>query len=232
MLCHPGITRRDWCTLPEQETSYRRNSPARHALNCRVCQECNLSFVKYLKWISKQRSPWSASVHKTSMDLCRAKVKVHAIVEDYWSFPFAVPCPNMHSSTVIDCIQRLLYLSQIMCIQIEVIICIEGTTVLSAWSWCSNEQLHPISSNRESERYHSITPKAVTLALTSRQLNVSARERVLPDALHSIRSLLCTSTNAAPHEIFRLGPTISKPHGLPTCLMSPGKVFLSLRSFY
>jgi len=119
----------------------------------------------------------------------------------------------MHSSTVIDCIQRLLYLSQIMCIQIEVIICIEGTTVLSAWSWCSNEQLHPISSNRESERYHSITPKAVTLALTSRQLNVSARERVLPDALHSIRSLLCTSTNAAPHEIFRLGPTISKPHG-------------------
>ena len=46
--------------------------------------------------------------------------------------------------------------------------------------------------------------KSVTLALQSLGLPQSCWQDVLPDALHSIRSLLCTSTNATPHERFLL----------------------------
>jgi len=52
----------------------------------------------------------------------------------------------------------------------------------------------------DSERYNGIIWSAVRLALASRKLSVTQWECVLPDALHSIRSLLCTATNATPHE--------------------------------
>ena len=49
----------------------------------------------------------------------------------------------------------------------------------------------------------------------------------MPDALHSIRSLLCTSTNATLHELFFSGDRRS-PNGksLPAWLSRPGPVFL------
>ena len=50
------------------------------------------------------------------------------------------------------------------------------------------------------ERYNGIVWKSISLALKSRKLPLSAWENVLPDALHSIRSLLCTATNCTPHE--------------------------------
>jgi len=43
---------------------------------------------------------------------------------------------------------------------------------------------------------------AVKLALKTRSLPISQWETVLPEALHSIRLLLCTSTNSTPHERF------------------------------
>ena len=53
--------------------------------------------------------------------------------------------------------------------------------------------------NGQVERYNGIMWKAVNLALKSRRLKVTQWELVLPDALHSIRTLLCTST-CTPHE--------------------------------
>ena len=65
------------------------------------------------------------------------------------------------------------------------------------------------------------------LMLHSRQLPEEAWETVLQDALHSTRSLLCTSTNSTPHDRFfsfqrksMLGPS------LPHWLITPGPVLL------
>ena len=52
-------------------------------------------------------------------------------------------------------------------------------------------------------------------------------ETVLPEVLHSIRSLLCTATNATPHErLFSYQRRTHSGHSLPTWLSMPGPVLL------
>ena len=54
--------------------------------------------------------------------------------------------------------------------------------------------------NGQCEKYNGTIWKAVQAALKSRNLPLTHLEVVLQDALHSIRSLLCTSINCTPHE--------------------------------
>ena len=65
------------------------------------------------------------------------------------------------------------------------------------------------------------------LALKSKDLQISDWETVLPDALHAIRSLLCTSINATPHEKFFIHPRRTcTGSSMPSWLLSPGPVWL------
>uniref|UniRef100_UPI00358F2A4C uncharacterized protein n=1 Tax=Myxine glutinosa TaxID=7769 RepID=UPI00358F2A4C len=50
------------------------------------------------------------------------------------------------------------------------------------------------------ERYNGIIWRVVTMALRTRGMTSNMWEHVLLEALHAIRSLLCTATNATPHE--------------------------------
>ena len=52
------------------------------------------------------------------------------------------------------------------------------------------------------ERYIGVIWRTIRLALKSRGLDIAKWELVLPGVLHFQRSLLCTSTNATPHELF------------------------------
>ena len=54
--------------------------------------------------------------------------------------------------------------------------------------------------NGQCERYNGVTWKTILAALKSRKLPTTHWEAVLLDALHSIRSLVCTSTNCTPHK--------------------------------
>ena len=50
---------------------------------------------------------------------------------------------------------------------------------------------------------------------------------MLPDALHSIRSLLSTATNCTPHErMFTYRRQSSSGNSVPTWLMTPGTVLM------
>lgn len=81
--------------------------------------------------------------------------------------------------------------------------------------------------NGQVERYNGIIWKAVTLALKSRGLDSKRWEEVLPDVLHSIRSLLCTATNCTPHErMFLHMRTSTNGPSLPSWLTNPGTVWL------
>ena len=52
-------------------------------------------------------------------------------------------------------------------------------------------------------------------------------ERVLPDILHSIRSLLCTATNCTPHErFFNYQRRSSCGESIPSWLAEPGPVLM------
>ena len=77
------------------------------------------------------------------------------------------------------------------------------------------------------ERYNGIIWKTVRLSLKSKNLLDSQWEVVLPDALHSIRSLLSTSTNTTPHErFFSFQRRSSCGTSMPSWLHSPGPVLL------
>lgn len=81
--------------------------------------------------------------------------------------------------------------------------------------------------NGQCERYNGIIWKTITLALKSKNLPVSQWETVLLDALHSVRSLLSTATNATPHErLFNYQRKSTSGHSVPTWLATPGPVWL------
>ena len=66
------------------------------------------------------------------------------------------------------------------------------------------KQMHYLSSfwNGQAEKTLYTVWKTIQLALKTVALHPEQWEIVLLEALHSIRSLLCTATNTAPHERF------------------------------
>ena len=56
--------------------------------------------------------------------------------------------------------------------------------------------------NGQVERYVQTIWKSILLSLKTHNLPITEGEDVLPEALHSIRSLINTTTNATPHERF------------------------------
>ena len=81
--------------------------------------------------------------------------------------------------------------------------------------------------NGQAERYNGTVWKAVTLALKSKDLPSSSWELVLPDALHSVRSLLCTATNCTPHErMFNFQRKSVAGSSVPSWLAQPGPVYV------
>ena len=85
---------------------------------------------------------------------------------------------------------------------------------------------HP-TGNSQAERYIGIVWKSICLSLKSNNLPLSCWETVLPNAIHSIRSLLNTTTNATPHELFFNFHRSSRcGRSLPAWLSNPGPVML------
>lgn len=75
--------------------------------------------------------------------------------------------------------------------------------------------------NSQSERYNKVIWNSIRLAVESHNMKINAWEDVLPDALHSIRSLLCTSTNETPYEHM-----FNYRRQIPSWLCDPGPVLL------
>ena len=135
----------------------------------------------------------------------------------------------MESKTVIQCLTQLFSLFG-MCS------CIHSDNAASFTSREFLDFLHkfgiPVSRtsvynprcNGQTEIYNGIVWSAVTAALKSRNLPVTQWETVLRDALHSVRSLLCTSTNTTPHErMFAFSRRSSIGFSVPTWLSNPGQ---------
>ena len=81
--------------------------------------------------------------------------------------------------------------------------------------------------NGQVERLNGTLWKTINMALKSHNLDVSNWEHFLPQALHSIRSLLCTATNSTPHErMFAFNRRSTSGTTLPTWLTNPGIVLM------
>ena len=153
------------------------------------------------------------------------------VVDEFTQYPFAFPCSDITAATVIKC------LSQIFAV-FGLPRYVHSDRAASFMSRELKEYLHnklvatrhssPYNptGNSQVERFNGIIRRTVKLALKTRGLPVTHWENVLMDALHSIRSLLCTATNCTPHErMFSFPRRAACGPSLPSWL-TPGKVFL------
>ena len=171
---------------------------------CRVCSEVQPNFCK----------PPSAQLIKATQSFERLSVDFKGplpsstknrylltIVDEYSRFPFAFACASVDSKTVIAHFNQLLRC--LVCLR--TFIPIEGRLLRPMFLRqrgiaCSRTSVYNAPGNGRCERYNGIIWTAVKLAIKCRKLDIARWECVLPDAFHSIRSLLCTATNATPHE--------------------------------
>ena len=233
-LCHPGVTRM-YAFVRSRNLPFSVDDVRKMCRSCQVCCECKPQFNK----------PEPSKLVKATQPLERLNIDfkgelssvsgnsyILTIVDEYSRFPFAYPCKDMKTTTVIENLCKVFEVfglpayvhsdrgPSFMSKALKDFL--TGKGIASSRSTPYNPR-----GNSQVERYNGVVWKAVTLALRSRKLPISSWEQVLPDALHSIRSLLCTSTNATPHErMFPFERRSATGHSVPTFLSEPGPVLL------
>ena len=233
-LSHPGVTRM-LHFVRSKNLPYSTNEVKKVCSSCRMCAELKPRFHK----------PPMGTLIKSTQPMERLNIDFKGplpsstpnkyfltIIDEYSRFPFVYPCSNISSQTVIKCLNQLFSL----CGTPSYIHSDRGASFLSneMKEYLSQKGIatsrttpyHPIG-NSQCERYNGIVWKSIQLTLKSHSLPDSQWEMVLPDALHSIRSLLSTATNTIPHErFFGYQRRSSCGSSIPSWLSTPGPVML------
>ena len=174
----------------------------------KICAELKPQFYRRPpEQLIKSLRPWD----RISIDFkgpLSGKPKYMLIVVDQFSgFSFAFPCSNMTTETVI---QRL---SELFCLfgyplyvhsnRGASFMSQELKRYLTERGIASNKTMpyHP-TGNAQCERINQTIWRTVKLILRTCKESENCWEAVLPEALHAVRSLLRTATNATPHEHF------------------------------
>ena len=206
-LCHPGVTRMlhfvKVRNLPFSVEDVRQIT--------RDCQICAHNKPKFQKSSNTHLIKATQPFERLSVDFKgplpsnNKNIYLLDIIDEYSRFPFAFPCPDTKSSTVISCFNQLFSMfgmpsfihtdqgSAFMSHELKQYLL--SKNVATSRSTPYNPQC-----NGQVEKLNDTLWRSITMALQSRGLPQSNWQDVLPDALHSIRSLLCTATNTTPHE--------------------------------
>ncbi len=154
------------------------------------------------------------------------------IIDEYSRFPFAFPCSNFESKTVIKCLTELFAIfgtpGYIHSDNGPSLISEELKSFLLAHGIAtSNSAVYNPQGNGQCERYNGIIWRTIELSLHTKGLETAYWEEVLQESLHCIRTLLCTSTNETPHErLFSFQRQSATGSSLPSWLLNKGSVLL------
>lgn len=174
---------------------------------CSICAQLKPRFYKQKGTLIKATSPFERLNidFKGPLPSLTKNRYLLTIVDEFSRFPFAFPCKDVTSSTVIECLRQLFYLFGIPCyihsdrgsssISKELKSFLTSLGIATSRTTPYNPQ-----GNGQVERYNGIIWKTVSLALKSKNMEQGEWEAVLADSLHAIRTLLCTATNETPHE--------------------------------
>ena len=233
-LCCPGVTRL-WHYVRTKNLPYSLEDVKWCCSNCDTCAEVRPQFfaqshqqlVKAMQPMERLNIDFKGPLPTASRNLFFL-----CVIDEYSRYPFVFPCADTSATTVIGCLEKLFSLfgtcnfvhsdrgSAFSSKQLKDYLLRKGIASSHTTPY------HP-QGNSQCERYNGIVWKAVRSALKTRNLSVKKWEKVLPVALDSIRTLLCTSTGESPHSRF-FGFTRRSHHGssLPDWLSKPGPVFL------
>jgi hypothetical protein len=233
-LCHPGITRM-LHFVRSRNLPYSVDDVKDTISNCSICAELKPKFFQppLFKLIKATQPFERISVDfKGPLPSVSHNKYILTIIDEYSRFPFAFPCSDMTSQTLIRCFCQLFSLfgmpSYVHSDRGASFLSTELTDFLHRKGIAtSRTTAYNPQGNGQVERLNATLWKTVLLALKSRDLSISNWETVLPDALHSIRSLLCTATNATPHErLFLYNRKSTSGTTLPNWLITPGPVLM------
>lgn len=178
--------------------------------SCRTCAEIKPRFYKPKTGVLIKATQPFERLNLDFKGPLPSKTKnryILTIVNEYSRFPFAFPCSDILAAAIIQCLCSLFAIFGAPAyIQSD-----RGASFMS-------EQLRQFlqerriatsrttpynpKGNGQCERYNSIIWKTVQLAASNNGCLIDNWEDLLPVALYAIRSLLCTATNATPHERF------------------------------
>ena len=153
-------------------------------------------------------------------------------MDEFSRFPFAFPCKDVSSKTIMSYLCSLFSIFGIS----AYVHSDRGSGFMSTEpkEFFHNKNIatsrttsYNPTGNGQVERCNGIIWKTITLALKTQQLPTKYWQEVLRDALHSIRSLLCTATNSTPRErLFNFQRRSTSGQSIPSWLTTPGPVLL------
>ena len=197
--------------------------------NCNTCAEIKLRFYqKPTETLISATQPWQ----RISLDF-KGPVKgknnyLLIVIDEYSRFLFVFPCPNMTAQTVINCLTTLFCMFGLpgfihtdcdSCFSAKVF---KDFLHFQGIATSRTTPYHP-TGNSQNECWNQTIWRRIKLMLHSRRFPEEAWE----NALHSTRSLLCTSTNSTPYnQFFQFHRRSMLGKSIPTWLLNPGPVFL------
>lgn len=233
-LSHPGV-RRLLHYVRSKNLPFSTADVRNVCANCKICAEIKPQFFKPVnQHLIKSTQP----MERLSIDFVGPKESstrnkyLLTVVDEHSRFPFVFPCSDLTSGTVINCLRSLFSVTGCP----ESIHHDRGRQFLSreVQDFLTNHGVAQTRTtpynprgNGQCERFNQSIWKGILLRLRDLSLPVSRWEDVLPDVLHSLRSLLSTATNETPHDrFFRFNRRSGCGTTLPLWLRSPGPVFL------
>ncbi|XP_052754766.1 uncharacterized protein LOC128201532 [Galleria mellonella] len=232
-LCHPGITRMaHW--VRSKNLPYSLVEIKDMTASCPIWAEIKPRFANSKGRLIKATSPFErlSLDFKGPLPSNTENKYILTIVDEFSRFPFAYPCKDVSSGTVITCLKDLFFtFGTPLYIHSD-----RGAGFMSQEFKdfllrnniaCSRTTPYNPEGNGQVERLNGTLWRTIQLSLRSKNLDIRYWEQVLPLALHSIRSLLCTATNATPHDKLLCFPRRSgNGISLPSWLMIPGPILL------
>ena len=233
-LCHPGVTRMAHF-VKSRNLPFSIDEIKRITESCKTCKECKPQYYHPSpSHLIKATQPFErlSLDFKGPLPTNNQNKFMLTIIDEYSRFPFAFPCKDVSAQSIIDCLGQLFSIfgmpafihsdrgSGFMSAQLKDFLLQKGIS-------SSRTTPYNPGGNGQVERLNGTLWKTISLALKTRELPVSCWQDVLHDSLHSIRSLLCTTTNATPHErLFTHQRRSTSGTSVPTWLTTPGLVLL------
>ena len=234
-LAHPGI-RRMYHFIRSKNLPFSMNEVKDLCANCKICAEIKPRFFNQYQQSDFHLIKATRPFERISIDfkgpVDGPRKYILVIIDEYSRFPFAYPCRDMTATTVINCLTDLFSVFGLP----EYVHSDRGKSFLSqdltkflatkGIASSKSTPYHP-TGNAQCERLNQTLWKSIKLLLSTRGLQERQWEAVLPDALHTIRSLLCTATNSTPHDrLFNFARRSMLGPSVPDWLLSGGTVLL------
>ena len=233
-LCHPGVSRLSHF-VRSKNLPFTLDQVKTVNSSCKSCALLKPRFIRSQGTLIKATAPFQ----RISLDFKgplpmskNGKQYLLTIIDEYSRFPFAYACRDMTSKTIITSLNHLFSIFGMP----DMAHNDRGTDFLSEETQnflfskgiaTSNPSRYNPRGNGQVEKLNGTLWKAIQVTLHSRKLKSSDWEEVLPDALHSIRSLLCTATNQTPHErMFNFTRKSTSGKGIPSWLKASETVLV------